>query len=49
MFVTRKITPAVAAIKAGLQKQLFGGNLEAKRDWAAVEYVEGMRRMLQQE
>ena len=48
-FVTRKITRAVAAIKLGLQKELFLGNLEAKRDWGyAPEYVEGMWRMLQQ-
>lgn len=49
-FVTRKITRAVAAIKLGLQKELFLGNLEAKRDWGyAPEYVEGMWRMLQLE
>jgi GDPmannose 4,6-dehydratase len=49
-FVTRKITRAVAAIKHGLQKELFLGNLEAKRDWGyAPEYVEGMWRMLQQD
>ena len=49
-FVTRKITRAVAAIKNGLQKELFLGNLEAKRDWGyAPEYVEGMWRMLQEE
>ena len=47
-FVTRKITRAVAAIKFGLQHELFLGNLEAKRDWGyAPEYVEGMWRMLQ--
>ncbi len=47
-FVTRKITRAVAAIKYGLQKELFLGNLEAKRDWGyAPEYVEGMWRILQ--
>jgi GDPmannose 4,6-dehydratase len=47
-FVTRKITRAAAAIKQGLQKELFLGNLEAKRDWGyAPEYVEGMWRMLQ--
>jgi GDPmannose 4,6-dehydratase len=33
MFVTRKVSPAVAAIKHGLQKELFLGNLDAKRDW----------------
>ncbi len=49
-FVTRKITRAVAAIKLGLQKKLFLGNLEAKRDWGyAKEYVEAMWLMLQQE
>src|SRR6478735_9163895 len=48
-FVTRKISRAVAAIKHGLQKELFLGNLEAKRDWGyAPEYVEGMWRILQQ-
>jgi GDPmannose 4,6-dehydratase len=48
-FVTRKITRAVAAIKNGLQKELFLGNLDAKRDWGyAPEYVEGMWRMVQQ-
>jgi GDPmannose 4,6-dehydratase len=49
-FVTRKITRAVAHIKAGLQKKLFLGNLEAKRDWGyAPEYVEAMWMMLQQD
>ena len=49
-FVTRKITRAVAAIKLGLQKELFLGNLDAKRDWGyAPEYVEGMWRILQQD
>src|ERR1051325_8180022 len=48
--VTRKIARAVAAIKRGLQKELFLGNLDAKRDWGyAPEYVEGMWRMLQQD
>ncbi|HVY71882.1 MAG TPA: GDP-mannose 4,6-dehydratase, partial [Verrucomicrobiae bacterium] len=48
-FVTRKITRAVAHIKAGLQKKLYLGNLEAKRDWGyAKEYVEAMWLMLQQ-
>jgi GDPmannose 4,6-dehydratase len=47
-FVTRKITRAVARIKRGLQKELFLGNLDAKRDWGyAKEYVEGMWRILQ--
>jgi GDPmannose 4,6-dehydratase len=47
-FVTRKITRAVASIKAGVQSELFMGNLDAVRDWGyAAEYVEGMWRMLQ--
>lgn len=47
-FVTRKITRAVARIKAGMQKDLYLGNLESVRDWGyAAEYVEGMWRMLQ--
>lgn len=47
-FVTRKITRAVAAIKAGQQEHLYMGNLDAVRDWGyAAEYVEGMWRMLQ--
>jgi GDPmannose 4,6-dehydratase len=47
-FVTRKITRAVARIKAGLQEQLFLGNLNAVRDWGyAPEYIEAMWRMLQ--
>jgi len=49
-FVTRKITRAVAQIKAGLQEKLFLGNLDAKRDWGyAREYVEAMWLMLQQD
>lgn len=49
-FVTRKITRAVARIKLGLQKKLYLGNLEAKRDWGyAPDYVEAMWLMLQQE
>ncbi|MEY2438669.1 MAG: GDPmannose 4,6-dehydratase [Verrucomicrobiota bacterium] len=49
-FVTRKISRAVAAIKHGLQSELFLGNMDAKRDWGyAPEYVEGMWRMLQQD
>lgn len=47
-FVSRKITRAVARIRAGLQEKLFLGNLEAKRDWGyAPEYVEAMWRMMQ--
>ena len=48
-FVTRKITMALARIKLGLQKNLYLGNLEAKRDWGfAGDYVEAMWLMLQQ-
>jgi GDPmannose 4,6-dehydratase len=48
-FVTRKITRAVAAIKAGKQEKLYLGNLDAIRDWGyAKEYVESMWLMLQQ-
>ena len=49
-FVTRKITRAVARIKAGLQEKLYLGNLTAKRDWGyAREYVEAMWLMLQKD
>jgi GDPmannose 4,6-dehydratase len=49
-FVTRKITRAAGRIKVGLQKKLFLGNLEAKRDWGyAKDYVEAMWLMLQQD
>ncbi len=49
-FVTRKITMALAKIKYGLQKKLYLGNLEAKRDWGfAGDYVEAMWLMLQQD
>jgi len=49
-FVTRKITRAVGRIKLGLQKKLYLGNIEAKRDWGfAGDYVEAMWLMLQQE
>jgi GDPmannose 4,6-dehydratase len=48
-FVTRKITRAVARIAAGLEKEVFLGNLDAVRDWGyAKEYVEAMWLMLQQ-
>jgi GDPmannose 4,6-dehydratase len=48
-FVTRKVTRAVAAIARGRQRQLYIGNLDAKRDWGhARDYVEGMWRILQQ-
>ena len=47
-FVTRKITRALARIKAGMQDQLFLGNLDAARDWGyAPDYVDAMWRMLQ--
>jgi GDPmannose 4,6-dehydratase len=49
-FVTRKITRAVAHIKAGLQDKVYLGNLDSKRDWGyAKEYVEAMWLMLQQD
>lgn len=49
IFVSRKISRAVARIRAGLQDKLYLGNLEAERDWGfAPEYVEGIWRMLQQ-
>ncbi len=49
-FVTRKVTMAVARIKAGLQKELRLGNIDAKRDWGhARDYVRAMWLMLQQE
>ncbi len=49
-FVTRKISRAAAAIALGLQRRLWIGNLEARRDWGhARDHVEGMWRMLQAE
>jgi GDPmannose 4,6-dehydratase len=49
-FVTRKITRAATRIKEGLQKNLYLGNLDAKRDWGfAGDYVEAMWLMLQQD
>jgi len=48
-FVTRKITRALARIKLGLQKNLYLGNLDAKRDWGhAKDFVEAQWLMLQQ-
>src|SRR5579872_3959637 len=48
-FVTRKITRALGRIKCGLQKKLFLGNLDSKRDWGyAGDYIEAMWLMLQQ-
>jgi GDPmannose 4,6-dehydratase len=49
-FVTRKITHAAAAIRAGQASELRLGNLDAKRDWGyAKDYVDAMWRMLQQD
>jgi len=49
-FVSRKITKGAARIKLGQQKDLYLGNLEAKRDWGyAGDYVQSMWLMLQQE
>src|SRR3989344_6343012 len=48
-FVTRKITRSIARIKAGLDKKLYLGNLDAKRDWGyAPEYMEAAWLMMQQ-
>jgi GDPmannose 4,6-dehydratase len=49
-FVTRKITRALTKIKLGLQKDLYLGNLNAKRDWGhAKDFVEAQWLMLQQQ
>lgn len=49
-FVSRKITRAATRIKLGLQKKLYLGNLDARRDWGyAKDYVEAMWLMLQAE
>ena len=49
-FVTRKITRAATRIKLGLQKKLYLGNQDARRDWGfAGDYVEAMWMMLQQD
>src|SRR5689334_25106210 len=49
-FVTRKVTRAASRIKLGLQKKLFLGNLDARRDWGyAKDYVEAMWLMMQAE
>jgi len=49
-FVTRKITRALAAIKAGKQQHLYLGNLDSRRDWGyAPEYVEAMHLILRQD
>lgn len=48
-FVTRKITRGITRIKAGVDKKIYLGNLEAKRDWGyAPEYVQAMFLMMQQ-
>jgi len=49
-FVTKKITRAITRIKAGLDKKIYLGNLDAKRDWGfAPEYTEAMWRILQEQ
>jgi len=49
-FVTRKVTRAATRIRLGLQKKLYLGNLDARRDWGyAGDFVEAMWRMLQHE
>jgi GDPmannose 4,6-dehydratase len=48
-FVTKKIILALCKIKLGMQKKLYLGNLNAKRDWGhARDYCEAMWKMLQQ-
>ncbi len=47
-FVTRKIVMGLCRVKLGLQKKIFLGNLDAKRDWGhAKDYVEAMWKMMQ--
>ncbi|EIM77282.1 GDP-mannose 4,6-dehydratase [Nitritalea halalkaliphila LW7] len=49
-FVTRKITRAISKIALGMQKDLYMGNLDAKRDWGhAKDYVKAMYLILQQD
>jgi GDPmannose 4,6-dehydratase len=49
-FVTRKISRAVARIKAGLQEKLYLGNLDAQRDWGhAPDYMEALWMMMQRD
>ncbi len=49
-FVTRKITMGLSKIKLGMQKKLYLGDIDTKRDWGyAPEYVESMWMMLQQD
>lgn len=49
-FVTRKVTRAVSRIALGIQKQVYLGNLDSKRDWGhAKDYVRAMHLILQQD
>jgi len=49
-FVTRKITRGIARILAGLDKKIYLGNLDARRDWGyAPEYMDAAWRMMQRE
>ena len=48
-FVTRKITRAVARIRAGLEQKVYLGNLDARRDWGTPTYVRAMWQMLNRE
>ncbi|HEV2427120.1 MAG TPA: GDP-mannose 4,6-dehydratase [Acidimicrobiales bacterium] len=49
-FVERKVTHGVARIKAGLDRRLALGNLDAKRDWGyAADYVRAMWAMLRRD
>ncbi len=49
-FITKKITRGLARIDKGLEKTLYVGNLDAKRDWGhAKDYVEMQWQMLQQD
>lgn len=50
MFVTRKVTRAAARIALGVEKRLYLGNLDARRDWGhARDYVDAIWRILQQD
>jgi GDPmannose 4,6-dehydratase len=50
IFVTRKITRAIANLLAGKEDKFYLGNIDAKRDWGfAPEYVKLMWLILQQE
>ena len=47
-FVTKKIVNGLCKIKLGIQKKLYLGNLNARRDWGhARDFVEAMWKMLQ--